>query len=81
MKCWKKFSKIQKRNQATIAFFVLIKKTYEKYLQKFGLHYLNIETIFMNTENSKTNESNKCIYQITDKLNLKTPNKKKYWIS
>ena len=30
----------------------------------------------MNTENSKTNESNKCIYQFTDKLNLKTPNNK-----
>ena len=30
----------------------------------------------MNTENSKTNESNKFIYQFTDKLNLKTPNKK-----
>ena len=28
----------------------------------------------MNTENSKTNESNKFIYQFTDKLNLKTPN-------
>ena len=28
----------------------------------------------MNTENSKTNESNKIIYQFTDKLNLKTPN-------
>ena len=27
----------------------------------------------MNTENSKTNESNKFIYQFTDKLNLKTP--------
>ena len=35
-----------------------------------------METIFMNTENSKTNESNKFIYQFTDKLNLKTPNKK-----
>ena len=33
-----------------------------------------METIFMNTENSKTNESNKFIYQFTDKLNLKTPN-------
>ena len=32
-----------------------------------------METIFMNTENSKTNESNKFIYQFTDKLNLKTP--------
>ena len=30
----------------------------------------------MNTENSKTNESNKFIYQFTDKLNLKNPNNK-----
>ena len=30
-----------------------------------------METVFMNTENSKTNESNKFIYQFTDKLNLK----------
>ena len=35
-----------------------------------------METIFMNTENSKTNESNKFIYQFNDKLNLKTPNNK-----
>ena len=35
-----------------------------------------METIFMNTENSKTNKSNKFIYQFTDKLNLKTPNNK-----
>ena len=30
----------------------------------------------MNTENSTTNESNKFIYQFTDKLNLKIPNNK-----
>ena len=30
----------------------------------------------MNTLNSKTNESNKLIYQFTDKLNLRNPNKK-----
>ena len=30
----------------------------------------------MNTENSKTNESNKFIYQFTAKLNLKNPNNK-----
>ena len=30
----------------------------------------------MNTENSKTGESNKFIYQFTDKLNLKSPNNK-----
>ena len=29
----------------------------------------------MNTLNSKKNESNKFIYQFTDKLNLKNPNK------
>ena len=30
--------------------------------------------MFMDTENSKTNESNKFIYQFTDKINLKTSN-------
>ena len=29
-----------------------------------------MEIIFMNTENSKTNESHKCFYEFTDKLNL-----------
>ena len=32
-----------------------------------------METIFMKTENSKTNESNKFIYQFNDKRNIKTP--------
>ena len=41
-----------------------------------------METIFMNTENSKTNESNKFIYQFTDKLNLKNPNNKNIgWVN
>ena len=35
-----------------------------------------MEKIFMNTETSKKNESNKFIYQFTDKRNLKTPNNK-----
>ena len=35
-----------------------------------------METIFMNIENDKKNESNKFIYQFTDKLSLKTPNNK-----
>ena len=30
----------------------------------------------MSTESSKTNEANKFIYQLTDKLSLKTPNTK-----
>ena len=29
----------------------------------------------MNSQNSKTNESNKFLYEFTDKLNLKNPNK------
>ena len=37
-----------------------------------------MEAIFMNTENSITNESNKFIYQFTDKLNPKTPNSKNF---
>ena len=32
-------------------------------------------TILMNTANSKTSESNKFVYNFTDKLNLKNPNK------
>ena len=34
-----------------------------------------METVFMNTENSKANEPNKSIYYFTDKLNLKNSNK------
>ena len=34
-----------------------------------------METIFINTLNRKTNESNRFVYQFTDKLNLKNPNR------
>ena len=34
-----------------------------------------MEAILVNTLNGKTNESNKFMYQFTDKLNLKNPNK------
>ena len=37
-----------------------------------------METIFINTENSKTNESHRFRLDLTDKLNLKNP--KKIWI-
>ena len=33
-----------------------------------------METIFINTLNNKTNESNKFIYEFTEKLSLKIPN-------
>ena len=35
-----------------------------------------METIVMNTENSNTSESDKFMYQFTDKLNLKNLNNK-----
>ena len=35
----------------------------------------NMETIFMNTKNSKTSEPHRFILDLTDKLNLKNPNK------
>ena len=34
-----------------------------------------MEKIFINTENSKTNESHRFKLDLTDKLNLKNPNK------
>ena len=34
-----------------------------------------METIFMKTENSKTNEPHKFRLSLSDKLNLKNPNK------
>ena len=34
-----------------------------------------METFFMNTKNSKTNEPNRFKYDLIDKLDLKNPNK------
>ena len=42
-----------------------------------GVHY-KMEIIFMNTENSKTNEPHRFRLDLTDKLNLKNP--KKIWL-
>ena len=39
---------------------------------------IKMETIFMNTENSKTNESHRFKLDLADKLNLKNP--KKTWL-
>ena len=37
--------------------------------------FKKMETIFINTLNSKAKESNRFMHQFTDKLNLKNPNK------
>ena len=43
------------------------------------IHIIIMETIFMNAENNKTNESHRFRLDLTDKLNLK--NAKKIWLS
>ena len=40
-----------------------------------ALYKIKMETIFMNTENIKTSEPHKFKLDLTDKLNLKNPNK------
>ena len=42
------------------------------------IHIIKMETIFMNTQNSKTNESHRFKLDLADKLNLKNP--KKTWL-
>ena len=44
-------------------------------LQPFNQRYLKIETIFMNTGNSKTNEPPRFRLSLAYKRNLKNPNK------
>ena len=39
------------------------------------IHITIMETIFMNTENSKTNEPHRFKLDLADKINLKNPNK------
>ena len=63
------------QNLATIVFFVLFRKIHENNLQAFNQHYLKMETIFMNTENSKTNEPHRLRLSLVDQPNLKIPNK------
>ena len=53
------------------------KKLTKKYFLNnyLSLHYLNMETIFKNNENSKTNEPHRFKLDLTDKLNFKDPRK------
>ena len=37
--------------------------------------FIKMETFFMNSKNSKTNESNRFKYDLIDKLDLTNPNK------
>ena len=42
------------------------------------IHIIKMETIFMNTENSKTNESHRFKLDLADKVNLKI--QRKTWL-
>ena len=53
---------------------ILTKQLY-KSLYKFDWNYLKMKKIFMSTENSKANEPHRFKLDLTDKLNLKNPNK------
>ena len=66
------------KNEIRQAFYSLYrsKKTYKTTLQKFGWHYLKMETIFINSQNIKTNEPHRFRLDITDKLTLKQTLKK-----
>ena len=39
------------------------------------IHIIKMETVFMNTENSRTNESHRFKLDLADKLNLRNPKK------
>ena len=51
------------------------KKT-QNNLQPFNQRYLKMKTVFMNTENSKTNEPHRFRLSLADKFNPKNPKKK-----
>ena len=53
-----------------------VQKNNQNNLQPFNKRYLKMETIFMNTGNSKTNEPHRFKLSLADKLNLKNSNKK-----
>ena len=40
-----------------------------------SMTFIKMETFFMNTKNSKTNEPHRLNYNLIDKLDLKKPNK------
>ena len=61
------------KKETSILFFVQIQKK-QLYKSLIDIIYNN-ETIFMQTESGKTSEPHKFKMDLTDKLNLKNPNK------
>ena len=67
--------KLKNEIRQLLYFLYRSKKLTKQLCKRFGRHYLKMETIFMNTENSKTNEAHRFKLDLTDKRNLKNPNK------
>ena len=61
--------------EATVVFFAPFKKIKEINLQPFNQRCLKMKTIFMNTENSKTNEPHRFRLSLANTINLKNRNK------
>ena len=66
-------------DQTNSVFTISGKEINQRNVQQFDKYHFKVKRIFMNTSNSKTNESNNFHYYFTEKLNLKNPNKKLSW--
>ena len=64
----------QLKNEIRQLLYSLIKTVF------FDQYYLKMETIFMSTKNSKTNEPHRFRLTLANKLNLKGPIKIWYWL-
>lgn len=54
---------------------MLFKEVNQSHSKQFNQYSLEMETIFMNAENIKTNDSHRFRLPVAVKLNLKGPNK------
>ena len=54
---------------------VSIKRNYEKSIQQLNEIFIKMDTIFMNSENSKTSEPHILKLKLTDKLDLRVDKK------
>ena len=62
----KQFTKTKKNDKTTNIFAIPPKKIDKIILQTFYQNHMKMETIFVNTENSRTNKSDKLFYYFTD---------------
>ena len=67
--------KTKQNNKTTTVFFVLFKEVNQSHTKQFNQYSPEMETIFMNAENSKTNDPHRFRLPVAVKLNLKGHNK------